>query len=248
MHDAVNHYLWKLRPYFRHVAGQLLLGSLCGILSNTLVVLPAVLLGRALDIALAYGKGQASRSAVIWAAAAFLGGTLATQVTRLGKRWWLMTANGRIRANLRADALRGVLAWPMTRLHGTSVGELMARIVSDVDVLGVGIREFIVEIWDTLLFSVSLIVTLFLYDPGLSSIVLLPTPLAMLLAGITGRWVRRRTLAAREANAGLTALLQEQLAGVRVLKLFGRTGAGTAPASSSPRASGNCFRWPAPWS
>ena len=66
-----------------------------------------------------------------------------------------MTANARIRANLRADAFRGVLAWPMAELHTTPIGELMARIVGDVEVLGVGVREFTIEIWDTVLFSLS---------------------------------------------------------------------------------------------
>jgi ATP-binding cassette subfamily B protein len=221
----MKHYLWNLRLYFRQTAGELLLGSLCGILMNTMVVLPAVLLGRAVDVTLAFEKGQSTLADVAWAALAFFGGTLATQIPRLGKRWWLMTANARIRANLRADAMRGVLAWPMARLHTTSIGELMARIVADVDVLGVGIREFSVEMWDTLLFSLSFVVTMFFYDPGLAFVALLPTPLAMLLAQATGRWVRRRTTAAREANAELTALLQEQLSGIRVLKLFGRTDA-----------------------
>ena len=159
---------------------------------------------------------------VTWAALAFLGGTLATQVPRLGKRWWLMTANARIRANIRSDAMRGVLAWPMERFHNTSIGEFMARIVGDVEVLGVGIREFIIESWDTVLYSISFIVTMFIYDPSLTLLALIPTPFAMLLAQATGRWVRQRTTAAREANAELTTILQEQLAGIRVLKLFGR--------------------------
>ncbi len=46
-----RHYLWELRPYFRQVAGELLLGSLAGIVMNTAVVLPALLLGRAIDAA-----------------------------------------------------------------------------------------------------------------------------------------------------------------------------------------------------
>src|SRR5262249_58687983 len=46
--------------------------------------------------------------------------------------------------------------------------------------------------------------------------------LAMLLAHATGRWVARRTIKAREAGADLTSLLQEHLAGARVLRLFGR--------------------------
>jgi ABC-type multidrug transport system fused ATPase/permease subunit len=221
----MKHYLWELRPYFRHVSGELIIGSICGILMNTMVVLPAVMLGRAIDVTLAFDNGQASMSDVTWAALAFLGGTLATQVPRLGKRWWLMTANARIRANIRSDAMRGVLAWPMERLHTTSIGELMARIVADVEVLGVGVREFSIEMWDTVLFSISFAVTMFIYDSSLTILALFPTPFAMLLAQATGRWVRKRTTAAREANANLTTTLQEQLAGIRVLKLFGRTGA-----------------------
>lgn len=221
----MKHYLWELRPYFRQVAGELIIGSICGILMNTMVVLPAVMLGRAIDVTLAFDKGQASITDVTWAALAFLGGTLATQVPRLGKRWWLMTANARIHANIRSDAMRGVLAWPMEKLHTTSIGELMARIVADVEVLGVGVREFTIEMWDTVLFSISFVVTMFLYDWSLSILALLLTPFAMLLAQATGRWVRKRTTAAREANANLTETLQEQLAGIRVLKLFGRTGA-----------------------
>ena len=218
----MKHYLWEIRPYFRHVAGELIIGSICGILMNTMIVLPAVLLGRAIDVILVFDKGQATMNDVIWAALAFLGGTLATQIPRLGKRWWLMTANARIRANIRSDAMRGVLAWPMERLHGTSIGELMARIVADVEVLGVGIREFTIEMWDTVLYSISFIVTMFIYDPSLSMLALLPAPFAMLLAQATGRWVRKQTTAARESNAELTSTLQEQLAGIRVLKLFGR--------------------------
>ena len=216
-----------MRPYFRQVAGELLLGSICGILMNTMVVLPAIMLGKAIDVLLAFDKGQASLQDVGWAALAFLGGTLATQIPRLGKRWWLMTANARIAANFRADALRGVLAWPMERLHTTPIGDLMSRIVGDVEVLSVGVREFIIETWDTLLFSLSLVVAMLFYDPRLSLLALLPTPFAMLLAQAVGRWVRSRTITAREANATLTNTLQEQLAGIRVLKLFGRTDSAT---------------------
>ncbi len=192
----MSNYLWELRPYFRQTAGEILLGSICGIIMNITVVLPAVMLGRAIDTALAFEQNQASMDELVWAALAFLGGMAATQVPRLGKRWWLITANGRIRANLRADALRGVLAWEMERLHTTAVGDVMSRIVGDVEVLGVGVREFTIEMWDTVLFSISLVITMFIYDPRLALLALLPTPFAMLLAQAVGRWVRSRTTSA----------------------------------------------------
>jgi ABC-type multidrug transport system fused ATPase/permease subunit len=218
-------FLWEMRRYLRQVAGQLVLGSAAGIIMNTAVVLPAILFGRAIDRALSLGRGEATTADVGWAALAFIGGTLLTEVPRIAKRWWLMTANARIRANVRADAFRGVLAWPMADVQRTPLGDLMARIVGDVEVLGVGVREFTIETWDTVLFSLSFVVAMLLIDPSLTLLALSPVPLAMILAHATGRWVAGRTTRAREAIADLTSAIQEHLAGIRVLRLFGRASA-----------------------
>src|ERR671933_1531067 len=188
----MRYYLWEMRPYFRQVAGQLVLGSITGIIMNTAVVLPAILLGRAIDAALAFERGDVGAGAVGWAALAFVGGTLLTEVPRAAKRWWLMTANARILANIRADAWRGVIAWPMARLDSTPAGDVMARIIGDVEVLGVGVREFTIETWDTVLFSLSLVVAMLVFDAGLTVLALLPVPLALLLSRAMGRSVGRR--------------------------------------------------------
>ena len=71
-------YLLEMRWYFRQVAGQLVLGSVAGIIMNTAVVLPAILLGRAIDRALAWERGGATAGDVALAALAFVGGTLLT--------------------------------------------------------------------------------------------------------------------------------------------------------------------------
>lgn len=76
-----------------------------------------------------------------------------------------------------------------------------------------------------MLFSLSLIGAMLYFDFSLTVLALLPVPVAMLLAKATGRWVASRTTTSRQASASLTTPLQEQLAGVRVLRLFGRTGA-----------------------
>src|SRR4051812_31369898 len=149
---------------------------------NTAVVLPAILLGRAIDTALAVEKGQSTPRDMTIAALLLVGGTVLTEVPRILKRWWLITANLRIRANIRADALRGALSKPIADLHRTSIGDLMARIVGDVEVLGVGVREFTIETWDTVLFSCSFVVAMFVIDPQLSAIALAPVPVAMIIA------------------------------------------------------------------
>ncbi len=60
----MSYYLWEMRPYSRQVAGQMVLGSLAGIMMNTAVVLPAILLGRAIDAALAFERGEVGSGAV----------------------------------------------------------------------------------------------------------------------------------------------------------------------------------------
>ena len=227
-------YLWKLRPYFRQVAGELVLGSLAGIVMNTAVILPAILLGNAIDKVLALERGEATPGDVTLAALLLVGGTLLTEGPRVLKRWWLMTANARIRANLRADALRGTLSRPIADLHKISIGEQLARIVGDVEVLGIGVREFTIETWDTVLFSCSFVVAMFVIDARLSLLALAPVPFAMLIAHASGRWVTARTASAREANAALTSTIHELLAGFRVLRFFGR---GSAAADEIDQAS-----------
>ncbi len=218
-------FLKAIAPYLRQVAGLLAIGSLGGLVMNTVVVLPAILLGRAIDTAIAWGKGQAASEDVWQAGLAYVAAMAFYQAARLVKRWGLRIANERIMASVRADALRGVLDWPMERLGQIPIGDLMARIIGDVEVFGRGIKELTTETWDTVLFSLSLIVAMMVYDARLTLLVLLPVPLGMLLARASGRWVSARTTAAREASAELTAFLQEHLVGLRVVRLFGRINA-----------------------
>ena len=219
--------LFELRPYFRQIAGLLVVGSIAGVLMNVAIVLPAIFLGRAINTVLAYKRGDIGSGAVTTAALLFFLATVATEAPRVGKRWWLGVARTRFQANVRADALRGVLTWPMERLTSMSVGEIMARVIGDVEVLGQGMGEIVTETWDTLLFSASLIVTMIIYDSALAALALAPVPVALYLAKVAGRRVALRTTAARQAEADLTGVIHEQLGGSRLLRLTGRGGIAT---------------------
>ena len=51
------HFLLSMRPYYRQVAGELILGSISGAIMNTASVLPQLLVGRAIDEVLAFRRG-----------------------------------------------------------------------------------------------------------------------------------------------------------------------------------------------
>ncbi len=218
-----RHFLWRARQYYRQVAGLLLVGSLFGIVMNITVVLPPVLLGRAVDATLAADTGEPTAvRALIFAAAAYAGGMLLHAVARVGKRWYLRAAVRRTVFSLRNDALRGLLAMPLTWLKQQTIGDLMARVIGDTDLFGSGFNESTTEVWDTWLFSITLLVTMLLYDARLTLLAMVPVPVAFWLAYRSREWVRGRTGAVRQASAALTAALQERLTGLRLLKLMGR--------------------------
>jgi ATP-binding cassette subfamily B multidrug efflux pump len=220
--ELTQRFLKAIVPYLKQVAGLLVVGSVGGLVMNTAVVLPALLLGRLIDTAMAWGEGNGTSHNVLTAGAAYVGAMALYQGARLVKRWGLRMGNQRIAASVRADALRGVLNWPMERLNQVPIGDLMARIIGDVDVMMRGVSELTTETWDTVLFSISLIAGMLIINPALTLLALLPVPLGMALAKATGGWVGERTITMREASAALTAYLQERLAGLRVIRLFGR--------------------------
>ncbi|MGI6366985.1 MAG: ABC transporter ATP-binding protein [Anaerolineae bacterium] len=222
-----RHFIWQARRYYAQVAGLLLLGSLFGIVMNLTVVLPAVLLGRAVDAALAASQASgaelvAVRRSLYAAAALYAGGMLLHGAARVGKRWYLRAALRRTVFTLRMDALRGMLASPLGWLRQQAVGDLMARVLGDTELFGSGFNESTTEVWDTWLFSLTLVGTMLAYDVRLTLLALAPVPIAFYLAYRLRNWVRGRSLATRRANSALTQALQEGLTGLRLLRLLGR--------------------------
>ncbi len=220
---TTRRFLAAILPYFQHVAGLLITGSLGGIVMNTTVVLPAILLGRAIDLARALSEGRTTETQLLWAGSLYVGSMALHQGARVVKRWGLRVANQRMLADIRADAFCGVLGWPMATLSQTPIGDIMARVIGDVQTMGRGVAELTTETWDTVLFSVSLILGMLAYDWRLTLLVLFPVPFGMWLAVSVGRLVVARTRRIRETNAALSAFLQEHLTGLRVIRLFGRT-------------------------
>ena len=89
-------FLKAILPYLRQVIGLLAIGSLGGLVMNTAVVLPAILLGRTIDTANAWAEGEAASHDVLWSGLSYAGAVAVYQCARLVKRWGLRVGNQRI--------------------------------------------------------------------------------------------------------------------------------------------------------
>lgn len=203
-----------LRPYRWALAAGLafLLGEQLVSVSIPLV------LERAIDQAQA-GLHQAAltRYAVL-----IVGLGLAQWGLAFGMRWHLAATSYRVERDIRQRYFAHLLTLPLGYFHQARTGDLMARATNDVEAvqryLSHGFRMFLGAV---LGFSLSM-VAMCLYDWQLTLYALLPMPIMTVILRLVGGKVRRRYRLVQEQFAAISACLQENLAGMRVVKAFAR--------------------------
>ncbi len=214
--------------FWRYIGEQwhwLTIGSLTGIVMNTSVVLPPILLGRAIDHARAQMEGGLIGVAVIRKdLVLYLLAIMLYALARVGKRYGLRIMANRMNCRLRADLLAASFAWPMPRYDQEKVGDIMSRAVGDVQSFSDAVQVVITEVFDTALMMASSFVALLVIDTRLTLIAALPVPVAVGIAQWMGPRIFARATKVREAASAMNNHLQQAVAGVRVFRLLGREG------------------------
>lgn len=210
----------RFRRYLTEQKRWFLLGSACGVVMNTAIVLPPIYLGRLIDAALAGGAGP-GWSRLLGPMAAFGGVLLLYNLPRIGKRYWLRVMANRMNCRLRSDLLQAVFGYSLARCEGERVGDIMSRAIGDVQVFADTVQFVVTELYDTVLMMLASFAALMVMEPQLTVIASVPVPFALLLAHVMGPRVFARALAARQASAGLSEHLHQRISGVRVLRLLG---------------------------
>ena len=208
-----------LRPYRWALASGLafLLGEQLVSVSIPLV------LERAIDQA----QVSLDRAAPDWTflahyAAVIVGLGLAQWGMAFGMRWHLAATSYRVERDIRQRYFAHLLTLPLGYFQQARTGDLMARATNDVEAvqryLSHGFRMFLSAL---LGFSLSM-VAMCLYDWQLTLYALLPMPVMTVILRVVGGKVRTRYRLVQEQFAALSTCLQENLAGVRVVKAFAR--------------------------
>ena len=203
-----------LRPYRWALAGGLafLLGEQLVSVSIPLV------LERAID----HAEVRLDRAALAYYAALIVGLGLAQWGMAFGMRWHLAATSYRVERDIRQRYFAHLLTLPLGYFQQARTGDLMARATNDVEAvqrcLSHGFRMFLSAL---LGFSLSM-VAMCLYDWQLTLYALLPMPVMTAILRVVGGKVRTRYRLVQEQFAAISTCLQENLAGMRVVKAFAR--------------------------
>jgi ATP-binding cassette subfamily B protein len=168
----------------------------------------------------ALGRGDAAAGAVGRGAALIVGLALLQAGTRTLSRLALLGAGQRVEAAIRDDVYARLVALPPAFYLGQRTGDLMSRATNDLQSVVMLIGFGLLSVVNTVVIYAGVLAALLALDVTLTLAAVLPYPL---LVGAARRFTTRihaESLAAQEQLARLSAQLQENLAGMAVVRAY----------------------------
>ncbi len=138
------------------------------------------------------------------------------------RRTYIAYAGEGIAKNMRDDLYSHLANVPFDYYKHVSTGDLVQRCTSDVDTVRRFIQNQLLEIVRTVLMVVCAAVIMIRIDPMLTLWSVLLMPFLALSSFVYFKAVKKSFTAADEAEGKLSAAIQENLTGVRVVRAFGQ--------------------------
>lgn len=176
-----------------------------GIAFNVLMPWGAIQLGHVIDTILMSSSSKPIIDAVI----TYLGVIAFIQVLRFIKRFYIRRFANKTLATMRSHAFNSVLSRPYASFNNTDPGNLLSRLVGDVDACVEGMRKFTTELFDTGVLMIAYVVAMIEMDLTVALTSILFIPVAMLIAEKLKGFIVKASIAYRKQNAAVTSLTME---------------------------------------
>ncbi|MEG1428796.1 MAG: ABC transporter ATP-binding protein [Hydrogenoanaerobacterium sp.] len=168
----------KIISYWKKQWRVVVLIVLTGTVFNASMSFAPVLQGRIIDILLSGGR----TAQILRPAAVFVLVVVAVQLLRFLKRYYVRVFANRTGASMRQNVYNKLIHQSAADIADEKTGDLMTKVVSDVDACVEGMRKFTTEIFDTGVLMLSYLITLLYYGAWLTFCACAFIPAAMLLA------------------------------------------------------------------
>jgi ATP-binding cassette subfamily B protein len=159
---------------------------------------------------------------LVWAGVAVVALTTVSGVFLYLRGRWAAMASENIVRGVRNRLYRHLAELPCSYHDGAETGDLVQRCTSDVDTIRVFLSGQVVEIGRAVLLLLTAVPLLIWLDPGLALVSVALYPVIITFAVIFFGRVKTIFRLADEAEGEMTAVLQENLTGIRVVRAFAR--------------------------
>ena len=214
--DALKKVLSRIAAYRFWVVLSLAMAA--AVVALTLYV--PVLTGNAIDLIV--GKGQVDFEGL---AKILIRMGIAIGLTAL-LQWLMSILNNRITyrtvRDLRADAFRKIESLPLGYLDGHATGEIVSRVVADVDQFADGLLIGFTQLFTGVITILGTLGFMLTVNPIITLVVVLITPASLFVAAFIAKHTYEMFRLQSETRGRQTAMIDEMIAGQNIVQAFGR--------------------------
>ena len=212
---TLNRVLHKIRPYSAFVVCSLLVAAV----SVAAQLYIPILCGDAIDKML--GKGNVDLAGVLRIATSIL---VVAAVAALAQ-WLLSVCNNRITfsvsRDLRNEALRKIQTLPLSYLDSHPSGDIVSRMVADVDTFADGLLMGFTQLFSGILTIFGTLLFMLRENVPITLVVVCITPLSLVVAGFLAKRSYGYFQSQSTVRGKQTALVNEMIEGQKVVQAFG---------------------------
>ena len=207
-----------LIPILKKHVRYLWIGAIATIFANSLALITPYLVKEAFDAV----QAKEPMSVVFTLCAYMIGLTLAAGVFRFVMRRTIIWASRKAEYDLRGVLFAKWLDLDPSYYDRTRTGDLMAHATNDIEAVRMMIGPGIMHLMNTFVSTIVAIAFMLKLSTTLTITTVLPLFLLALSYNILGQLVHKKFTVIQEKFSFLTAQVQENLAGVRVVRAYGR--------------------------
>ncbi len=209
--------LWRLKKYLLTRRYQYLTGILCLAAIDLFQLFVPRILRRVVD-SLTYGTADAAVLGYYFLLIMLIAAGVA--VGRFFWRYYIVGSSIQIERALRTDFYGHLLTLDNEFYDHHKTGDLMAHSVNDINAVRMAIGFGFIILIDILVLGVAGVVMMLSISPRLTLYALIPLPILTVISARFGRMIHRYFEKVQESFALLTERVRENLAGMRIVKIF----------------------------
>ena len=206
----------RLLPYVLRYRRQFLVGLTCVVITTAIQLLSPWVLKHAIDDL----NAGITRGKLAQYAGMLLGIACVGAVFRYWMRQIIISASRDIEYDMRNAFFARLQQMPLGYYQGRRTGDLMSRATNDLNAVRMMVGPAVMYSANTLLVFVVAIILMMSIDVRLTLVALLPLPLVSVSVKYFGSAIHHRFEAIQAQLSDLSAIVQEALAGVRVVRAY----------------------------
>ncbi|NMM62930.1 ABC transporter ATP-binding protein [Clostridium sp. P21] len=214
-----NKTLLRLFKYLGKYKMQMFAVIICAFVSNVLMVIGPLLVGRGIDYIIGYGKVDFNYLAKLIC-------TLALLYVISAVFLWIFSMIANVIAfntvqDIRKEAFDKISILPLKYFDTNPHGDIMSRLTNDIDAISDGVFQGISQFYPGIVTIVSSLILMVILSPKITLVILLMTPLCFLIASFITTRSNKMFREQQKTVGELNGYIEEIIGSQKVVKAFG---------------------------